>query len=192
MTVVRTRFSLVAMLLHWSIAAFVLTNLALGAAFHIALPTQKPFLYQTHKSIGVVLLVLSLARLAWRLLNEPPPFPGYLTAWEKALTVLVERLFYGLLILTPIAGWLLSDTAKMRFPITAFGLVKWPAFPGIAGLDAAGRLALHEAAEQAHHLMAYAIVGLLLLHIAGAVRHQISHDRAFIGRMVPSFRRTGA
>ena len=85
----QARYSSGAILLHWLIALALGFQIALG----FAMPKNELgfLLYQLHKSVGITILLLSLARLAWRLTQRPPPaleggFNGFLA---KAVHVLL-------------------------------------------------------------------------------------------------------
>ena len=74
MTTPSPRYSAVAITLHWLIAALILANIGLAWTFKNTPQGLTWFkLIQLHKSVGITVLVLSLARLAWRLFNPPPP-----------------------------------------------------------------------------------------------------------------------
>ena len=98
------RYSSGAILLHWTIALALAFQLALG----FAMPKNESgfALYQLHKSVGITILLLTLARLAWRLTHRPPPaveggFQGFLA---KA----VHTLLYVFMVGAPLAGWVVA------------------------------------------------------------------------------------
>ena len=100
-----SRYGTVAIILHWLIAVLVLANIWLGLAFTNTSAAEQGIspLPQLHKSIGLTVLVLSLARLLWRLANRAPaPLPPF-----SFLARLVHWIFYFLLIAVPLAGWAL-------------------------------------------------------------------------------------
>src|SRR5215469_1601919 len=93
----RLRYGTVAMTLHWLIAAAIVFNLCLGLYVADVLTDQDPGrfgLIQFHKSVGLTILVLSLCRLAWRLLNPIPPLPDTLSAGMKILARGTHYLLY--------------------------------------------------------------------------------------------------
>src|SRR3546814_4397076 len=99
-------------------------------------------LYRLHKSIGISILLLSLARLAVRLFTKRPPASDG-PAWTRMLAGIVHWLFYLVMILGPLTGWLLVSTARVQVPTLLYGLIPWPHLP-------VGR-ALHEPARSEEH-----------------------------------------
>lgn len=170
------RYSYTAITLHWLIALLLAFQIALGWALEGDNGPELFARYQLHKSIGISILLLSLARLAVRLfVSRPPASDG--PAWTRALANIVHWLFYLVMILGPITGWLLVSTAKVQVPTLLYGVVPWPHLP-------VGR-AWHEPAESIHGAMAWLVIGLFLLHIAGALRHQWLLGKPELQRMIP-------
>lgn len=167
------RYSSVAIWLHWIIALAVAAQIALGFAMPDGPEGFAPF--QLHKSIGITILLLSLARLAWRLVRRPPPpveagFQGFLA---KA----VHTLLYVFMIGAPLTGWALVSTSSIQVPTVLWGLIPWPHLPISSAL---GGLA-----EQSHELLAWIGLALILLHVAGALRHQWLIRDGLLRRMAP-------
>ncbi len=170
------RYSYTAITLHWLIALLLAFQIALGWALEGNNSPELFARYQLHKSIGISILLLSLARLVIRLfVSRPPASDG--PAWTRALASTVHWLFYLVMILGPITGWLLVSTARVQVPTLLFGLVPWPHLP-------VGR-SWHESAESIHGAMAWLAIGLFALHIAGAFRHQWLLGKPELQRMIP-------
>jgi cytochrome b561/polyisoprenoid-binding protein YceI len=170
------RYSYTAITLHWLIALLLAFQIALGWALEGNNGPELFARYQLHKSIGISILLLSLARLAVRLfVSRPPASDG--PAWTRALANIVHWLFYLVMILGPITGWLLVSTAKVQVPTLLYGIIPWPHLP-------VGR-AWHEPAESIHGAMAWLAIGLFALHIAGALRHQWLLGKPELQRMLP-------
>ncbi|MGH6781710.1 MAG: cytochrome b, partial [Sphingomonadaceae bacterium] len=87
----RSRYSIVAISMHWLIAVLILANLALGWRMGFLDGLEKFTFFQLHKSIGISVLVLSVLRLGWRLLNPSPPLPAGMTHWERRLASTTHR-----------------------------------------------------------------------------------------------------
>lgn len=170
------RYSYTAISLHWLIALLLAFQIALGWALEGNNSPELFARYQLHKSVGISILLLSLARLAVRLFaSRPRASDG--PAWTRALASTVHWLFYLVMILGPITGWLLVSTARVQVPTLLYGVVPWPHLP-------VGR-SWHEPAESIHGAMAWLAIGLFLLHIVGALRHQWLLGKPELQRMIP-------
>ncbi len=180
------RYATVAIVLHWLIAAAILFQMQLPWRFH-DLKTPEAFaLIQLHKSVGITILVLSLARLGWRLANPPPPEPEGLALWEVWLSKIVHWGLYALMIGMPITGWIMVSTSKTGIPTLLYGLIPWPHVPGLAELPAAGKAAWNGVAHESHELLGWGFYVLIGLHVAGALKHQLfSRNEPVLARMAP-------
>lgn len=173
------RYSYTAITLHWLIALLLAFQIALGWALEGINSPELFQRFQLHKSVGIAILLLSLARLAARFFMQRPPASDG-PAWTRALAGTVHSLFYVVMILGPITGWLLVSTAKVQVPTLLFGIVPWPHLPVGRGW--------HEPAEEIHEIMAWLAIGLFVLHVAGALRHQWLLGKPELQRMIPSAR----
>jgi cytochrome b561/polyisoprenoid-binding protein YceI len=180
------RYSTVAVAIHWLTVAAILIQLVLAWRMHGPRSPETFAVFQLHKSVGISILLLSLLRLGWRLANPPPPLPATLAPWERWLARLTHVGFYVILIVMPLTGWLMVSTSPLRLPTLLYGTVPWPDLPGLAGLSAATRKMLGEAGEVSHSLLALGLLGLLALHVGGALKHQLfDRDNPVLGRMLP-------
>lgn len=170
------RYSYTAITLHWLIALLLAFQIALGWALEGNNSPELFARYQLHKSVGITILLLSFARLAARLFTSRPPASEG-PAWTRVLAGTVHWLFYLVMILGPITGWLLVSTARVQVPTLLYGVVPWPHLP-------VGR-SWHEPAESIHGAMAWLAIGLFGLHIAGALRHQWLLGKPELQRMIP-------
>ncbi|HEY0625512.1 MAG TPA: cytochrome b [Allosphingosinicella sp.] len=171
------RYSRGAMWFHWIIAALVILNLFLGFFYEAFGKDWTPWIMFFHKATGITVLGLSIARLLWRLGHRPPPFDGVLRPWEALLARLTHWLFYVLMIVIPLTGWALSSSSGR--PTNYFGLFEIGLLP-VPRTDAA-----HDLFEDAHEFLGKLMIGLILLHVAGAVKHHLQGHRHLIGRMGP-------
>jgi cytochrome b561 len=176
------RYSSVAVLLHWIIAALIVLNLLLGFFHEDFEKPVRSAMMNVHKATGLTILVLTLARVAWRFGHRPPPFDPVLKRWEVGLARAVHWLFYALLIVLPLSGWILVSTSGR---VTSwFGLFDVGPLPVSRAKD------VHELFEEAHKLLAYGILTLLALHVGGALKHHLDGHRHLVGRMAPWARRS--
>lgn len=171
----RNRYSTVSLILHWLIAALVVTQVALVAG-HEAIEGDRALL-NLHKSVGLSILVLTLVRLGWRIANPALPLPEAMPRWQKLVARATHVLFYVLLIAMPLVGWAASSAAGRD--IVWFGLFEWPLLPIGGGREMAGSLMdLHEAAAKALYV-------LIALHIVGALKHHFVDRDNVLHRMIP-------
>ena len=183
MALVRTdRYSWGAIWLHWSIAAFVLVNLVLGL-FHESLLDGLKWVIPIHKAIGITVLALTLARIAWRLMHRPPPLLVDMAPWERTVAKVVHWSFYVLLLALPISGWMLSSNPARLRPMSWFGLFPIPPLP-ISGATAG-------LGHEAHGVLGYLMAALVAVHIAAALRHHFVLRDSVLARMLPGSVRNG-
>ena len=190
----RSAYSAGAITLHWLIAALVLTNIGLAWYFNALPHALRSPPTQLHKSIGITILILSLARVAWRLANPPPPLPAAMPAWERLAAQTLHTLFYVFIIVMPLSGWAYVSASPLIkvHPTVLYGLVPWPAFP-FPGLDADGVHAAGRAAHRIHTSLALVAYAMIALHVSAALKHQFFDRDEVLGRMIPWFRiRKGA
>lgn len=164
--------------LHWVTAVAVFGLLALGL-WMTGLPISLTKLqaYAWHKWIGLAVLLLTLARIAWRWHSPPPPLPDTVTAWERRLAPLSHGALLVLLLAQPISGWLMSSAGGVD--IFWFGLVP---LPNLVPRDPD----LFEALRMTHHWLAWTLMAVLALHLAAVVRHDILRHDGIFRRMWPS------
>ncbi|MEL6857615.1 MAG: cytochrome b/b6 domain-containing protein [Pseudomonadota bacterium] len=179
------RYSTVAIILHWVIALAML-GMIFGGWYMTDLPDGAPgqyFLYQMHKSIGITVLLLTIARILWRVMNPPPALPDDMNGLEKTASHLVHLGFYGLMIALPLTGWLYSSVSvKLDVPTVLYGVISWPDVPFVEGLKtetASG------AVNFIHSKLAWVTLALLGLHVAGAIKHELSAEQGVLKRMAP-------
>lgn len=185
----------VAIVLHWGIAAALLANILLGLWMSRAIDApqtqgQAIVVFQWHKSIGLTVLVLSLARLAWRFLDPPPPLPASMASWKRVAARVTHWAFYGLMIGIPLSGWLYVSAqwrhdAPLNIPTLWFGLFEVPHLFGLHDTTAELRARLASVAVVTHRALVLGTVALLVLHIAAALRHQFVERDGVLSRMVP-------
>lgn len=176
-----SRYSLPAMALHWVLGLGLITVLALGL-YMVELPfsAQKLKLINWHKWLGISLLALSVLRLLWRLTHRPPALPEAITrampAWQHWAHHGTHHAMYLLFFAVPLLGWAYSSAAG--FPVVLFGQIPLPDL-------VAASPELKAALQPWHQLSAYALLALIVLHIAAALKHQLIDRDRLITRMLP-------
>jgi len=173
----RNRYSTVSLTLHWLIAALVVTQVVLIMIRDAAEGELARTLLDLHKSVGLSILVLTLARLGWRIANPAIPLPESTPRWQKLFARGTHVLFYLFLIAMPLVGWAASSAAGRE--ILWFGLFEWPALPIGGGRETAGQL------MDMHELAAKGLYVLIFLHVAGALKHHFIDRDNVLHRMIP-------
>ena len=190
-SVPHSRYSQVAIVFHWVIAVLLIANLVVGLWVldplldsHDPATKQLGFVViQFHKSVGLTVLVLAIARLAWRLMNPPPPYPDHMTSAEVVLAKLSHWGFYALMLGLPLSGWAMASTSKIQFPILYFGLFQVPMLPLSK--------ALNDLFGQAHAVLGWITLALIVLHVVAALKHHYMDRDDVLVRMSPWLRRRG-
>lgn len=178
---VPARYSTTAILLHWLLGLALIGMLGLGVYM-----TDLPFspsrlkLYNWHKWAGVSLLALSLVRLLWRLTHRPPALPAAMEqampGWQKLAHHGTHLALYVLFFAVPLSGWAYSSAAG--FPIVFLGLVPLPDFVPVSE-------PLADILKLGHATLAFTLAGLVLVHIAAAIKHQWIDNDGLLQRMLP-------
>jgi cytochrome b561 len=169
------RYPLALRLLHWLLALLLTLQIALGfAAEHAPTPALSEALFPLHFRLGMLILCLTLLRLALRLWL-PVPGADDATPWRGWIRSGVHGLLYALALLLPVSGhviwvWMGADR-------TLFAGVQVPAL-FVPPADETGRAL----AWYVHVYGAWALSALAGLHVAAAVSRQIRHGDGFIVR----------
>lgn len=171
------RYGIVAQFFHWTIVVLIIVQYFLAnRADNLPLGSAKIAVLARHKSFGITILALVLLRLVWRWLNTVPAEPVDVPRWQRIAARISHIALYGLLVVTPVAGWLMSSARN--FPVSWFGLVTLPDF--IAPSRPAYNV-LHEV----HEFLAFTLFWVALLHIAAALKHHFVDKDNVLRRMLP-------
>ncbi len=141
-------------------------------------------LYQWHKSFGALVFGLTLLRLAWRLSHKVPPFPSALKPWERVAAKSTHYSLYALCLIMPIVGWTVVSTAAFNVPTLLFQRIYLPHIPFLASHP--DKIFLDWLTSLIHLWLAGVIAGLILLHIAGTLKHRFFDGNDVLGRMLPA------
>jgi len=165
-----------AIALHWLLALAIFGTFAVGIYMSdLPMSPTRLKLFNWHKWAGVTILMLSFVRLAWRLTHRPPadlPMP----AWQSRAAHAAHLALYVLFFAVPLAGWAYSSAAG--FPVVWFGVLPLPDF-------VPKDKALSELIKPAHAALAFAMAAIVLVHIAGALKHQFIDRDGLLQRMRP-------
>ena len=176
----KTEFGWVTILLHWVIAVLILGLIALGFVMvRTAIDPALQFsLYQWHKSFGMTALLLAVIRLLWRLAGRmPSPVPD-LSALESRSASGMHGVLLALTLLAPLAGWALASTSTLGIPTLLFNRVLIPHLPLAVSAEAEGFW------TWTHMLLAYGLLGLVVLHAGAALYHHFIRRDRVLSRML--------
>jgi cytochrome b561 len=167
----------VAKFLHWSIVLLLIPQYFLAEAAHEAADQsiEQASLYGWHKSLGMLVLMLAVARIVWKMLNRPHPGPLGQVVWQRKTAAAGHGLLYLLILLQPFTGWLMSSAGG--YPVSMFGIT----FPALGGKNDA----LHERLEDVHETVFYLLLVVAVVHIAAALYHHFVLKDGVLRRMLP-------
>lgn len=173
-----TYFSDIAKLFHWLIAALIVSQYGLAKLAEYAEEENRALdqvaILANHKSVGMTILVLALARLIYRFYNAPPILPSDVPKWQKKASSLSHWLLYGFLFALPISGWLMSSAKA--FTVSWFNLF---AIPDLVSPSESLANQLHSA----HHFLSEALFVIALIHIFAALKHHFFDKDDILIRM---------
>ena len=178
----RRRYSGVAMAFHWAIAILVIMNWQIAERAHELKGAEAAAVFGYHKAWGMLILTLTLGRLAWRLTHPVPPLPARYASWERVLAKTVHVVFYILLIALPLGAWYANSLGGKA--VDFFGLFTIPALPVEPDKEMS-----HEIFEL-HHTGGMFLIYLVGLHILGGLKHLVIDRDGELFRMLP-FGRVG-
>lgn len=177
------RYGAVAMALHWLLALMIVGSFSVGLYMaDLPFSPQRVRWVNWHKWAGVTILALSAVRLLWRFTHRPPPLPDAIECamprWQRFVHHRTLGLLYVLFFAVPLLGWAYSSAAG--FPIVWLGLVPLPDFvPVDTALAKSLLLPLHRGS-------AFLLAGLVVVHVAGALKHHWVDRDGLLARMFPA------
>jgi cytochrome b561 len=146
---------------------------------NLELPKPLQFdLYQYHKSLGVILLMLFFVRLSVKMVSKTPPLPDEMTKLDKKLAKIGHLVLYTFMFAMPFTGWAMVSSSSYGLPTIVFGMFEWPHLSFVVGNHD-----VHEMAEEAHELLAYGFIGLIILHISAVIKHYVVEKKNLLPRM---------
>jgi cytochrome b561 len=175
----KSSYGSVAKFFHWTVSFFVICLLCVGFFMgDIGDKALRGNVYNVHKLIGLTVLCLMVLRTTWMLMN---PKPGLDTSkFEKFIERSVHALFYTLLLLMPLSGWMMATAAGYLPHIGSWSF----AMPGIVKSDD-----IKELAGIIHEVVAWTLLTLVVLHVAAALKHHFINKDSVLRRMLPKKRK---
>jgi cytochrome b561 len=172
----RAAYSVTARTLHWITAALVLIMLPLGLVIANRWGgSWQDWLYNLHRSIGAVVLIIILVRLGYRLTHQPLPLSDEVPQAQRRAATAVHWTLYTLLLVQPLVGW--AGSSAYPAPVIVFGLFELP-------MIAPANRALSDQLLFVHRSIALAIACLVAIHIAAAIYHHFVRRDGVLMRMV--------
>ena len=175
MSTQRCQFTAFSRLLHWTMAAMVLTMLGIGVAM-VASLVNYHVLVSIHRPLGVAILILVVVRFVNRLLHPPPPLPATMSRAERLAATVSELTMYSLMFVLPLVGWGMLSAA--HYPIVLYRSLHLPyILPHNAMLYAVLR--------KAHTILAYFFFLMFLAHFGAILFHTLIVRDGILKRMAP-------
>jgi cytochrome b561 len=171
----RRQFTVLSRLLHWMMAAMILTMLCIGVAMVASLASYHA-LVSIHRPLGIAILILVVVRFVNRLLSRLPPFPATMSRAERRAATASELMMYGLMFILPLVGWGMLSAA--RYPIVLYGSLHLP-------FILPHNMTLYEMLRKAHTILAYLFFLMFLAHFGAILFHTLIVRDGLIMRMAP-------
>ena len=170
-----TQFAWLSRILHWLMAAMLLTMLFIGVAMVASIGDYHK-LVSLHRPLGIAVLILAIIRLINRMFTTLPPFPPTMSQFERKIASASERLLYALMVCIPLVGWGMLSAGN--YPIVMFGPVHLPAIlPAHPMLFAVLR--------KTHTILAFLLFFTFLAHLTAVLFHTLVIRDGLLNRMVP-------
>ena len=161
---------------HWLIVLLIINQWWIASRADELKGLAKLETLALHKSFGMTILMLAVLRLLWRLVNPTPDLTVETRRWERVLARISHVLLYALIFAMPLTGWMMSSAKN--YPVSWFKLFQFP------DLVAPAEQTFHQM-HDLHHLLFDVLVGVALLHVAGALKHHFIDRNDVLKRMLP-------
>lgn len=178
------RYSPVAILFHWTMAALALFQLGWGFWMGRA-PAGARMIdaYQLHYAVGVLMLVLALGRLGWRLFAPDTINDADKPNWESTAAHITHYVFYACLLGLPLTGWAMVSATARETELALLWVIPWPLMP-FGALDNPTLWAIEAVAGWLHLSFVISLLFLVPIHVGAALkRHFIDRDDVLHGML---------
>lgn len=171
------RYRLPARIMHWAVAGLMLVVWPVGQVIDWVYEIEwaKTLGYAVHENLAVIIWVLVLLRLAYRWMVPPPALPAAMPKVQQLAAHAVHAGLYMFLFLMPIVGFVATNA--WGFPLDLFGVLPLP--DPIGNNEAAGKVL-----SWIHEYGAYALLGLIAVHVGAALFHHYVQKDATLRRML--------
>jgi cytochrome b561 len=167
------QFALFSRILHWLMAAMLLTMLFIGVAMVASIGNYHR-LVALHRPLGIAILILAMVRVINRRFTTLPPFPPTMSQMERKVATASEKLLYALMFLLPIVGWAMLSAGN--YPIVMFGPVHLPAILPANPM-------LYAVLRKTHTVLAYLLFLTFLAHLTAVLFHTLVIRDGLLNRM---------
>jgi cytochrome b561 len=175
MSTERRQFAPLSRMLHWTMAAMILTMLCIGVTMVASLANYH-VLVSIHRPLGIAILILVVVRFVNRKLSSLPPFPATMSRAECRAATASEYTMYGLMFVLPLVGWGMLSAA--RYPIVLYGSLH---LPFILPHDAM----LYAVLRKTHTILAYLFFLTIIAHFGAIMFHTLVVRDGMLKRMAP-------
>jgi cytochrome b561 len=169
------RYPARARIVHWAMAALILSMIGLGLMMVDSLAIWRTTGLWLHKLGGLLVLTLAILRFALRFTYKAPPLPNHIPALQRHIASASHVALYGLMFLVPVVGLLMQNAAGVPI-ILPLGVVLPPILPQ--------DLPLYGVLRLTHGVLAWALLGLIALHVAAALHHTWVRRDGLLKRMM--------
>jgi cytochrome b561 len=168
-----TQFAFRSRVLHWLMAAMLLSMLFIGVAMVVSLGDYHK-LVAIHRPLGILILILAIVRLINRRFSALPPFPPTMSPRERRVAMATEKLLYTWMIALPLVGWGMLSAG--HYPIVMFGPVHLlPILPA--------NPLLYTILRRTHTILAYLLFLTFLAHLSQVLFHTLIIRDRLLHRM---------
>ena len=173
----QTSYTTTAIALHWLMFVLILCAWTLGLYMvDLPLSPQKLKYFSWHKWLGVTIFLIAVVRVLWRMSHPAPPLAHTIPPRQQRAAGIAHFLLYVLILMIPLSGWIYSSATGI--PVVYFGVVQ---LPDLVGKDKA----LAEILKQTHIYLNLTLFGIVCVHVAAALKHQLVDHSDVLSRMLP-------
>lgn len=189
-----SRYTGIAVLLHWLVALLIFAGFGLGLTMvDMSFSPQKLKFYSWHKWIGTTIFLLVAIRLVWRLTHPAPALPLAMPAWQRRVAHYSHLAMYVLFFAIPLSGWLFSSSKGI--PTVYLGLVPLPDLLTkdlgeiiLWATDPEKPFVLSDLIRLIHKGLNYLLGLLVMMHVGAALKHYFIDRDDILGRMIPGLK----
>lgn len=166
------RYDKFSRILHWVLAIGIIYASIVGYSLHfVADPQVFKFFSELNMSLATLMTALMVIRFIWRFFRPSVPYGAQLQGHKKALVVLLHEIFYLIIFVVLISGFLM-----LEHDYSLFGLVQVP--------QPLNNLEVNRFFFTVHRYSCIALAGMILMHIGAVIKHQVLDKNPILSRMV--------